>query len=103
MTTVGTAPGLAWAESGPALAGELGWVALLGTLLVWALIAFVAYVVIRLAVRHALQDVARQDVARQDVARQDVARQDVARQDVARQDVARQGEAPGRPGQVDAG
>lgn len=39
--------------------GEVGWAVLMGTLLVWALIAFVAYFVIRLAVRHALQDVAR--------------------------------------------
>lgn len=46
------------AEATPLAPGESEW-ALLGTLASWALIAFVAYLVIRLAVRHALQDVAR--------------------------------------------
>jgi hypothetical protein len=67
MVTAGVARGRLWAEAYPLVPGESGWALLLGTLAFWALIAFVAYLVIRLAVRHALQDVARasdSDVAR---------------------------------------
>jgi hypothetical protein len=59
MTALGAVQGQVRGEASPMIRGELGWVALLGTVLVWALIAIVAYFVIRLAVRHALQDVAR--------------------------------------------
>lgn len=59
MTTVGVVRGLAGAEP-PMIGGDLGWAVVVGTVLVWALIAFVAYLVIRSAVRHALQDVARE-------------------------------------------
>jgi hypothetical protein len=67
MVTAGVAQGRLWAEAAPLIPGEGGWALLLVTLMSWALIAFVAYLVIRLAVRHALQDVARasdSDVAR---------------------------------------
>ena len=48
-----------WAEASPLVPGESGGALALVMLVSWALIAFVAYLVIRLAVRHALQDVAR--------------------------------------------
>jgi hypothetical protein len=63
MTTAAVAGAVArgrlWAEASPLIPGQSGWALLLGTLVVWGLIAFAAYLVIRLAVRHALQDVAR--------------------------------------------
>lgn len=59
MTTAGHVQAGLWAEATPLVPGESGWMLLLGTLVIWGLIAFAAYLVIRLAVRHALQDVAR--------------------------------------------
>jgi hypothetical protein len=67
MVTAGVTQGRLWAEASPLIPSESGWALLFGTLVIWGLIAFAAYLVIRLAVRHALQDVARapeSDVAR---------------------------------------
>jgi hypothetical protein len=59
MVTAGHVQARLWAEATPLVPGESVWGFLFGTLVIWGLIAFAAYLVIRLAVRHALQDVAR--------------------------------------------
>jgi hypothetical protein len=59
MTTAGHGQARLWAEAFPLVPGSSAWVFLLSTLVIWGVIAFAVYLVIRLAVRHALQDVAR--------------------------------------------
>lgn len=59
MVTAGHVQAGLWAEATPLVPGASGWMLVFGTLVIWGLIAFAAYLVIRLAVRHALEDVAR--------------------------------------------